>query len=526
MKKGFLTMLAAFFSVVTLFGQSKNADLSGTYTGKIKYVAGKNAYLMDEYKLDYNYKVVMGDPVCLANLTWTRNNTYTVNKKTVSYAKLSEYQDLKARFDMLVPDSVTLTYTILLYSDQKNAYVGSAKTSITIPYIEKAGVSSAPVVPNKLSWLNSFSDVVIGKQTKDKPGVVIPDAALDKAFEADRLKAGKLSKSEKYYAFKVRALFNISSKIEITNVTANVKWNNADYDYISEEFNCREAFAAQYAAGNKTKAVDSYFANRKYSPAIRTESVLFWNTTVPPTDTWMNMIEEGEKLYAAGKYEESVAYYQMAAKSATNLSYPSARVEKIKLYMEHKNNRNVGDLEFVYVEGKNGMKSFYISKTEITQSQWRRIMRTSPSAFKGRNYPVENVSWEDAIAFIKELNRETGMNYRLPRMEEWEYAANGGAKGTKSEYSGGNNLSDVAWCAYNSNEQTHEVATKTPNELGIYDMTGNVAEWVVDVYDKETRFIKGGAWSDDASGCVITKGEKMPIKYKSNGIGFRVCQDE
>ena len=266
MKKVFLTMLATVLSVVALFGQSNNANLSGTYTGKMKYAAGKNAYLMDEYKLDYTYKIVMGEPVCLANLIWTRNNTYTVNKKTVSYSKLGEYKDLKARFEMLVPDSVTLTYTLLFYSDSKNAYIASAKTSITIPYLEKAGVSVAPSVPTNLSWLNSFSDVVIGKQTKEKPGVIIPDAALDKAFEADRLKAGKLSKSEKYYHFKVRGIFNITTKLEIANVSISAKWNDADYDYLSEEYTKRENFISMYTTGDKNKALESYFAN-PFGPA-------------------------------------------------------------------------------------------------------------------------------------------------------------------------------------------------------------------------------------------------------------------
>ena len=85
---------------------------------------------------------------------------------------------------------------------------------------------------------------------------------------------------------------------------------------------------------------------------------------------------------------------------------------------------------------------------------------------------------------------------------------------------------DVAWCVYNSNEATHEVGTKTPNELGLYDMTGNVSEWVVDQYDKDTRFVKGGSWADDASNSVITSTEKVSAKYKSGKIGFRVCQDE
>lgn len=526
MKRVYFTMLATILSVVTLFGQVGNTNLSGTYSGKMKYAAGKNAYLMDEYKLDYTYKVVMGDPVCQANLTWSRNNSFTVNKKTVNYAKLSEYSDLKARFDMLVPDSATFTYTVLLWSDSKNAYIASAKTSITVPYIEKAGVTTGAVAPVNLSWVNSFSDVVVGKQAKEKPGVVIPDAALEKAFEADRLKSGKLSKEEKWYGYRLRKLFLLSSKIEITNVSVNVKWNDSNYDYISDEFTRRDNADKFFAAGERAKGIDAYFSNRKNSPAIRMGSPLFWNTTVTPTDTWMGLIEEADKLYDQKKYDEAISYYYLASKAAPDLSYPVAKMEKIKRFMEYKKNRNVGDLELVYVEGGKGVKPFYMSKMEITQSQWRRVMGTSPSSFKGRHMPVENVSWEDAQAFIKELNRQTGMNYRLPRMEEWEYAANGGAKAVSTEYSGGNNLPDVAWCAYNSNEQTHEVGTKTPNELGIYDMTGNVSEWVVDQYDKETRFIKGGSWSDDASNSVISTSEKVPAKYKSSSVGFRVCQDE
>ena len=111
-------------------------------------------------------------------------------------------------------------------------------------------------------------------------------------------------------------------------------------------------------------------------------------------------------------------------------------------------------------------------------------------------------------------------------MDGWEDGAKGGAKGGATGYAGGNNLNEVSWCAYNSGERTHEVATKTPNELGLYDMTGNVSEWVVDQYDKVTRFIKGGSWSDDASNCVISSSEKVPVKHKSNNVGFRLVQDE
>ncbi len=526
MKRIYLTLLSAVLSVVAVFGQAQYTSLSGSYNGKMKYAAGKNAYLLDEYKLDYTYKVVMGDPRCFANVTWTRNNSFTVNKKTVSYSKLGDYADLKQRFDLLVPDSATFSYTVMLYSEQSQCYIASAKTSITVPYIEKAGATVAPIAPLKLTWTDAFSNVVLGKQTKEKPGTVIADASLEKSFTTDKLTVGKLDKSQRGFGYRLRKVFRLASRLDIVNVTVNFKWNDANYDYISDEFSRRDAADKLIAAGKLDKSAEAYFNGRKYSPAVSMDSPMFWNTTVRPTDEWMNAINEGDKLYAAQKWEEASAYYQLAAKSAPDMVYPAARVAKIKKYFEYKSNRNVGTLELVYVEGVNGMKSFYMSKMEVTQSQWRKVMGTSPSGFKGRNNPVENITWEDAQAYIKELNKETGMNYRLPRLDEWEYAAKGGAKGISTEYAGGNNLSDVAWCAYNSNERTHEVGTKTPNEVGLYDMTGNVSEWVADQFDKDTRFVKGGSWSDDASNSVITSTEKVPAKYKSTTIGFRVCQDE
>jgi len=114
----------------------------------------------------------------------------------------------------------------------------------------------------------------------------------------------------------------------------------------------------------------------------------------------------------------------------------------------------------------------------------------------------------------------------LPKMEEWEYAAKGGINNASAQFSGSDNLDEIAWCAYNSDESTHSVAQKSANILGIFDMTGNVSEWVSDSYDKNTRFVKGGSWSDDAINSSISSKEKYNQKIKNNRIGFRVCQDE
>ena len=125
---------------------------------------------------------------------------------------------------------------------------------------------------------------------------------------------------------------------------------------------------------------------------------------------------------------------------------------------------------------------YYIGKYEVTQAQWIEIMGNNPSFFKGDNLPVENVSWEDIQEFITRLNEKTGRTYRLPTEAEWEYAARGGNKSQGYLYSGSNNLDDVVWYERNSNYKTHPVGQKQANELGIYDMSGNISEWCNDWY--------------------------------------------
>ena len=126
--------------------------------------------------------------------------------------------------------------------------------------------------------------------------------------------------------------------------------------------------------------------------------------------------------------------------------------------------------------------NYYIGQTEVTQALWKAVMGSNPSNFKGDNRPVEKVSWNDYQTFITKLNSLTGQRFRLPTEAEWEYAARGGQKSKGYQYSGSNNLNEVAWYTDNSSRQTHDVATKQPNELGVYDMSGNVYEWCQDWY--------------------------------------------
>lgn len=134
-------------------------------------------------------------------------------------------------------------------------------------------------------------------------------------------------------------------------------------------------------------------------------------------------------------------------------------------------------------------KNFSIGETEVTQALWVAVMGNNPSYYGptsgyGVNYqrPVESVSWEDCQAFIQRLNELTGKTFRLPTEAEWEFAARGGVQSAGYKYSGSNVIDDVAWYNANSNSLPQSVATKAPNELGLYDMSGNVYEWVEDWY--------------------------------------------
>ena len=130
---------------------------------------------------------------------------------------------------------------------------------------------------------------------------------------------------------------------------------------------------------------------------------------------------------------------------------------------------------------------YYMGKYEVTQALWQAVTGKNPSKFKGDNLPVEQVSWKDCQKFISKLNSMTGRKFRLPTEAEWEYAARGGKKSRGYQYSGSSTVSDVAWYDGNSGDKTHPVGTKQANELGIYDMTGNVLEWCQDWYDSYVR---------------------------------------
>lgn len=181
---------------------------------------------------------------------------------------------------------------------------------------------------------------------------------------------------------------------------------------------------------------------------------------------------------------------------------------------------------------------FYMGKYEVTQAQWKAVMGSNPSRFSGCDQcPVENVSWNDAQEFIRKLNELTGKTYRLPTEAEWEYAARGGAQRKGYKYSGSNSIGDVAWYYGNSGSETHPVGQKNPNELGLYDMSGNVWEWCSDWYGDYSsqaqtnpqgpssgsgRVLRGGSWGINARYCRVSSRDNYSPAYRSLDGGFRV----
>ena len=205
------------------------------------------------------------------------------------------------------------------------------------------------------------------------------------------------------------------------------------------------------------------------------------------------------------------------------------------------------------------LSPFYIGKYEVTQAEWKEVMGRNPSFSKGDNLPVENVSWFDAVDYCNKRSVKEGLTpcysgsgdniscdweakgYRLPTEAEWEYAARGGNKSQGYAYSGSNDIGSVAWYWDNSDSRTHEMGTKAANELGLHDMSGNVAEWCWDWYAEDYyaqspgrnpkragsgsyRLLRGGDWGYNAYHCrVAYRCLGIPYLCYSN-YGFRLCR--
>ena len=193
------------------------------------------------------------------------------------------------------------------------------------------------------------------------------------------------------------------------------------------------------------------------------------------------------------------------------------------------------------------LSSYWIGQTEVTQALWKAVMGSNPSNFTGYlQHPVERVSWNNCQTFITKLNQLTGKTFRLPTEAEWEFAARGGNQSQGYKYAGSNTIDDVAWyydnCyalgANSPDYGTHIVATKAPNELGLYDMSGNVWEWCQDWFGSYSSFAqtnptgpssgahrlyRGGSWYTNAVNCRVSKRVSSPAATTASYVGLRLA---
>ena len=260
-------------------------------------------------------------------------------------------------------------------------------------------------------------------------------------------------------------------------------------------------------------------------------------------------IEEGKTALLSGALErEPAAQPQTSATPASGSSVETITVNGVSFNMI----RVDGGLFTMGATSEQGsdafpdeipahqvtLDTFSIGETEVTQALWEAVMGKNPSEFKGNRLPVESVCWKDCQNFIEKLNKKTGLQFRLPTEAEWEYAARGGNKSQGYKYCGSNNIDDVAWYDSNSSQTTHDVKTKQANELGIYDMSGNVREWCQDRYGSYSadsqmnptgassgsfRVIRGGSWDGYAGYCRVAFRRSFSPDLRYGGLGLRLA---
>ena len=329
-----------------------------------------------------------------------------------------------------------------------------------------------------------------------------------------------------------------------------------------------EARKAGYKSTTLSKTITSASANQSYTLPAPTPIVgkltisstpLMADVTLDGKPVGRTPIDIPNLLVGTHTLKISKAGYETKTQTITILESKTTTVSPT--LTKGGGNASIGSIEMVYVAGgtftmgataEQGsdadsdekpthsvtVSDFYIGKYEVTQAQWKAVMGSNPSYFKGDNLPVENVSWNDIQEFIKKLNAQTGKRFRLPTEAEWEYAARGGNQSKGYKYSGSNSIDDVAWYTDNSSSKTHPVGQKTPNELGIYDMSGNVYEWCQDwkgSYSSSSqtnptgpssgsgRVLRGGSWSISAWSCRVSYRFSDYPDPRLDGGGFRLA---
>lgn len=253
----------------------------------------------------------------------------------------------------------------------------------------------------------------------------------------------------------------------------------------------------------------------------------------------LDNIKSGTDMQLLVSHEDKAIWNTRVFKGNADMEIVVGSMSKVTFKMIHVDGGTfeMGDSSFTH---KVTLSPFYIAETVVTQALWKTVMvgNPSPSYNEGACNPVENVCWDDCQKFIESLNKMTGLTFRLPTEAEWEFAARGGNNSKRTVYSGSDNIDDVAWYRANSGSATHPVAQKKPNELGLYDMSGNVWEWCEDYYEPYTpkdqvnphgpqfgsrRIARGGSWNYSEEYCIVWSRNCHAQNAHFNGYGLRLA---
>ena len=373
---------------------------------------------------------------------------------------------------------------------------------------------------------------------------------------------------------------NIIQKMQSASYPATQSISSKDKEIVAEAFfeisvNIEKQRDLQLAISHLEKAIEYVPENQKFSDRLNKVKLLSSDKQKKVKKKKLKIVNMSFAaiivtiilIFSILKFlnvrNENIAWEQAQAKNTEQsyedyiAKYPNSKYRILAIDSLQNLNRNLMDIDLIYVKGgtyqmgsNDGGKiekpihtvivsDFYIGKYEVTQKEWKDIMGNNPSNWKGYNLPVENVSWKNVQKFIKKLNTKTGWNYRLPTEAEWEYAARGGNKSNGYKYSGSNDIGSVAWYNSNSNSKTHSVGGKKANELGIYDMSGNVWEWCNDwkgSYSSSSqtnpkgassisyRVYRGGCWINNAENCRVANRNYGYADVSTYTLGFRLTR--
>lgn len=406
---------------------------------------------------------------------------------------------------------------------------------------------------NGISWTEKEFDYAVSKG--------IPVIAFDHK-DFTQLLACRTDQDDK----KRRKLVKFKNKVATGRLI--VKWTNADDLALAVAKSLKKVLELQprigwvradsVASGNAQKEIDSL----KKEIVDRQDEARRHKTIIEGLEAALES-KDTENLILESKYNAAQQDIGYLNERINALEVELERYKKASMIKSQSNEFTVRGVSFrmIRVEGGTFMmgaddkdadpdegplhevtlSDYWIGETQVTQELWKAVMGENPSHFKsGPNLPVESVSWVDCKAFIRKLNKLTGYKFQFPTEAQWEFAARGGNLGMNHHYlySGSNYINDVAWFEENSRKKTHPVGEIDSNELGIYDMSGNLWEWCSDCYDNyssksETdpictksgskRVRRGGSWNHSARNCRVSYRSNAKQEDKDEELGLRLA---